>query len=170
MADPAIKNDRHYTYAEYRSWPDDERWELIDGVAYSMSPAPTRTHQGFVVELVRQIQNQLDDKPCRLYVAPFDVRLPTASEADEQTDTVVQPDIAVICDPSKLDEKGCRGAPDWIIEILSPFTSRKDMAVKFELYRRHGVREYWIVEPGSKYVQVYVLDGLTIDLKRVFVE
>jgi len=195
MGEPALKNDRIYTYGDYRNWPDDERWELIDGTAWNMSPAPNRWHQQYLTEIFRQIANFLDGHPCKVFTAPFDVLLPDFSEQEEDdVPSVVQPDISVICDKGKLTFKGCTGAPDWIIEILSPFTSRKDMAVKFELYQHHAVREYWIVEPGSKYVQVYILskngrypedpevymwtdtapctviEGLSVDLGKVFTE
>ncbi len=195
MSGPALKNERIYTYGDYRTWPDDERWELIDGTAWNMGPAPNRYHQRYSIELTRQIANYLQGHPCEVYAAPFDVLLPGhADEAEDDIDTVVQPDISVICDKNKLTEKGCTGAPDWTIEILSPYTSRKDMTIKYELYRRHGVREYWIVDPGNRYVHVYLLDdkgnfpeypavylrdavvectvveGLSIDLKRVFSE
>jgi Uma2 family endonuclease len=146
-----------FTYGDYVGWPDDERWELIDGVAYDMSPAPSRRHQDFVVELAVQTVNQLRGSDCRTYVAPFDVRLPKSDEADALIDSVVQPDLVVICDPSKLDDKGCRGAPDWIIEVLSPGTARKDQRDKRNLYERHGVREYWLLHPTDDVLMIYRL-------------
>jgi Uma2 family endonuclease len=158
MAQPASES-RRYTYADYCSWSDDERWELIDGEAYVMSPAPARVHQDVVVELVAQIHGALENTSCRVYVAPFDVRLPNRDEADDAVQTVVQPDIAVICDPSKLDDKGCRGAPDWIIEVLSPATAAKDQIQKRDLYERHGVKEYWLVHPSDQLLFVYRLDA-----------
>ena|SRR5680860_49944 len=158
MSSHALKHG-HYTYRDYCAWPDDERWELIDGQAYNMSPAPTRRHQDVVVELSRQIANFLRDHPCRVYTAPFDVRLPRASEADNEVDTVVQPDISVICDSRKLDDAGCRGTPDWIIEVLSPGTAVKDQIRKRELYQRHGVREYWLVHPVDRVLTIYQLEG-----------
>ena len=195
MGLPALKNDRAYTYGDYRTWPDDERWEIIDGTAWNVSPAPNRRHQQFSMEIARQIANFLEGKSCEVYHAPFDVLLPAFGETEEDNvSTVVQPDISVICDRSKLTDKGCTGAPDFIIEILSPYTSRKDIAVKFDLYQRHGVKEYWIVDPAAHYVHVYGLDekgkypeypaiflqdgvvpctvlkGLSVDLKRVFGE
>ena len=156
---PAKQTRQSYTYADYQQWPEGERWELIDGEAYAMSPAPTRTHQAVVVELVRQIANFLEGKPCQVFVAPFDVRLPERNEADDQIETVVQPDIVVVCDESKLDEKGCRGAPDWIIEVLSPSTASKDHVRKKSLYERHGVREYWLVHPTDHVLTRYRLEG-----------
>jgi len=146
-----------FTYADYCTWPDEERWELIDGEAYAMSPAPARIHQEVVVALVSQIYGALGETTCRVYTAPFDVRLPHSDEADAAVETVVQPDIAVICDPSKLDEKGCRGAPDWIIEVLSSATAAKDQIRKRALYERHGVREYWLVHPIDRLLFLYRL-------------
>ena len=133
MPRPTTMSER-FTYGDYRRWPEEERWELIGGEVYDMCPAPTRIHQDFVVELAIQIGSFLRDKPCRLYIAPFDVRLPEADETDDEVNTVVQPDVVVICDPAKLDDKGCRGAPDWIIEVLSPRTAVKDqIEVKTEV-------------------------------------
>jgi len=191
MGQPAYKEADHPTYGDYLTWPEDERWELIDGVPYNMTPAPSRRHQDLVVELGAQIRDFLRGKPCKVYVAPFDVRLPDANEADEVVLTVVQPDVAVICEASKLDDKGCRGAPDFIIEIVSPSTSPKDQIEKVALYERHGVKEYWIVHPwdnlltirllgadgkygiptirkGEGRVQVATLPGLEVDLDSVF--
>jgi Uma2 family endonuclease len=161
MRQTAIQS-RGLTYRDYCRWSEDERWELIDGVAFAMSPAPTRLHQEFLVELTRQIANALQNHPCRAYVAPFDVRLPGHDEADDQVDTVVQPDLVVVCDPAKLDDKGCRGAPDWIIEILSPVSAAHDQIRKRALYERHGVREYWLVHPVDRVLTMYRLgeDGL----------
>jgi len=156
MTQAAYKSN-HFTYADYCTWPDEERWELIDGEAYAMSPAPARIHQEVVVALVAQIHGALDGTACQVYVAPFDIRLPDQDEADEAIETVVQPDIAVICNPAKLDEKGCRGAPDWIIEVLSPSTAAKDQIRKRELYERHGVLEYWLVHPTDRILFVYRL-------------
>ncbi|WP_020395213.1 Uma2 family endonuclease [Thiolinea disciformis] len=147
-----------YTYKDYQHWPEDEHWELIDGVAYSMT-APARIHQKIVLELGRQISNFLQGKTCEVYVAPFAVRLPKHQEADDQIDTVVEPDVSVICDLNKLDEAGCRGAPDWIIEVLSPSTTFKDMHTKRNLYEKVGVREYWIVQPTESWVMIYLLDA-----------
>jgi Uma2 family endonuclease len=149
---------RRFTYGDYRRWPDEERWELIEGEAFNMSPAPSRSHQDWVLELGRQIANHLLGKPCRPFIAPFDVRLPEKNESDDDIKTVVQPDISVICDRSKLDESGCRGAPDFIIEVLSPGTSRKDQIQKKRLYERHGVREYWLVHPIERILTRYLLE------------
>lgn len=147
----------HYTYRDYCTWPAEERWELIEGKAYGMTPAPSRLHQDVTGRLYAQILGLLGNHPCEIYIAPFDVRLPQGDEADELTDTVVQPDLAVICDHRKLDAKGCRGAPDWIIEVLSPATAAKDHIEKRALYERHGVKEYWLVHPADRVVMIYRL-------------
>src|ERR1035437_6969699 len=153
----ARRDINRHTYADYIGWSDGARYELIDGIAYAMSPAPTRRHQEVVGEMYRQIANTLKGSPCQPYIAPFDVRLPNANEADSDIDTVVQPDISVICDKSKLDERGCRGAPDWVIEVLSSGTASHDQIVKRALYERVGVREYWLVHPADKVVTIYLL-------------
>ena len=157
MGPLALKLDEQFTYGDYLTWDDGERWELIDGVPYNMSPAPRVRHQRILGELHRQFANWLLDKPCLVFLAPFDVRLPEANESDDLVETVVQPDLSVICDRTKLDEAGCRGAPDLIVEILSPGTAHKDLKVKFDRYERAGVREYWIVEPTGKTVQIFTL-------------
>ena len=142
-----LRDHEFHTYGDYASWTDEMRCELIQGIAYAMGPASARRHQEVAGEMFRQIADVLDGSPCRPYIAPFDVRLPRANEADEDIDTVVQPDISVICDKSKLDERGCRGAPDWIVEVLSSGTASHDQIVKRALYERVGVREYWLIDP-----------------------
>ena len=152
--------DHRFTYADYRQWPADERWELIDGVAYAMAPAPTISHQTLAGQLFRQIDEALDGAPRRALIAPVDVLSPAASETDDQATTVVQPDILVVCDPKKITERNVRGAPDWIIEVLSPATARHDHLIKRALYERAGVREYWLVHPVDRVITVYTLkDG-----------
>ncbi len=157
MVLPKIKNER-YTYADYLTWDDDLRWEIIDGFAYDMSPAPTTKHQVVLVNLLNSFYNYLKGKPCKVFPAPFDVRLSKIGANDDEVENVVQPDISVICNPMKLDEKGAIGAPDLVVEILSPSTSKKDMGIKSFLYQKFGVREYWIVDPVSESVIVYLPD------------
>ena len=144
-----LKENRKYTYKDYLTWPDEERWEIIEGVAYDMSPAPVPEHQRISIKLTILIETALEGKKCVLYSAPCDVVL-----SDE---TVVQPDLLVVCDPSKITAKNIQGAPDLVIEILSPSTSQKDQEIKKDLYERHGVREYIIVDPDAQSVYRYVL-------------
>ena len=155
----ALRKEKHYTYADYLQWPDDTRYELIDGEAFLMSPAPLVEHQEVAGELFRQLANQLDGQPCRPYIAPVDVRLPRKDEADAAIDTVVQPDVLVVCDPHKIDRRGVRGAPDWVLEVLSPCTAAHDQIAKRRTYERAGVREYWLVHPGDRTLTVYVLEN-----------
>ena len=164
---------RQYTYADYLTWHFDERVELIRGWISRMSPAPLRYHQNISFKLTVQIGNYLANKKCAAYAAPFDVRL--ANKSKKKVDnksivSVVQPDISVICDIEKLDEKGCVGAPDWIIEILSPGNTKKEMKEKFALYEENGVREYWIIYPEYFQVQVYVLINGKYALKDTYVK
>jgi hypothetical protein len=200
---PVRKIERPFTYGDYKTWPDDERWELIDGVAWNMShadddtqldgsksafryylpsdgsketpilrspltlsspaKAPNRRHQGISMNLTAMIRTFLDKHPearCKLYAAPFDVLLPDLPDQEEDdVPTVVQPDLVVFCDPSRLTDKGATGAPDWVIEILSAWTSKKDFHEKLSLYERHGVREYWIIDPAARYLHAYRLDA-----------
>ena len=149
---------KSYTYADYLSWPNEERWEIIDGVPYDMSPAPSRRHQEISMALSGEFYTYLKGKPCKVYAAPFDVRLPKDGEVeDRDIRTVIQPDLAVICKRERLDSRGCLKAPDLIVEILSPFTSSKDSVKKFDLYEREGVREYWVVRPDEQTVAVFKL-------------
>ena len=152
-----LRDQHRHTYAEYCSWPEDVRYELIDGQAYAKSPGPNRRHQELVGEIFRQIADTLEGAPCRVYVAPLDIRLPRGNEADDDVDTVVQPDISVICDRTKLDDRGCRGAPDWVIEVLSPSSASHDQILKRALYERHAVREFWLIHPVDRIVTIYRL-------------
>jgi Uma2 family endonuclease len=193
MGNPALAPEERFAYRHYRSWPDEERWELIDGRAWSMSPAPMWRHQRILLRLGTKIQAFLEGKPCEPCIAPFDVLLPRSDEDDDEVDTVVQPDLSVFCDKSRLTARGARGAPDWVIEILSPRTAKKDFEVKHHLYERHGVREYWIVDPAAKVVHAWrlgeggrfgeekiyeegesapsaVLEGLVINTKVLFAD
>ncbi len=156
----ALNLEEKYTYGDYLKWPDDERWELIHGIPYSMSPAPKWEHQGVEGDLFAIFYNFLKGKPCKVFTSPFDVRFPVEKENDDDTETVVQPDILVLCDRNKLQGTGCIGAPDLVIEILSGSTAQKDMTVKKDLYEANGVKEYWIVDIWTKSVRVYLLkDG-----------
>ncbi len=153
----APTSERTYTYGDYRTWPEDQRWEIIEGRAYAMT-GPRRIHQQVSGEIFRQIANHLLNAKCQVYAAPFDVRLPKSDEADDDIETVVQPDIVVVCDSTKLDDAGCRGAPDLIMEVLSPSTAGKDQVKKLELYEKHGVREYWIIDPTEQVALLRTLD------------
>jgi len=181
----ALRQEKHYTYADYCAWDDGKRYELINGARYMMSPAPAWEHQNISIQLARFLSNFLDGKPCKVFTAPFDVRL----SADKNDDNVVQPDLVVICDRSKLSGTGCLGVPDMVIEILSPSTESWDKVVKFNMYLQAGVREYWMVDLNGKTVQtcilkngeyvvkaysendvvpVHVLEGCAIHLSKVF--
>lgn len=150
----------HYSYADYMSWTGDDRYQLIEGEAVLMAPAPSVRHQTVVMEVASQIHLALKGSPCQAFVAPLDVRLPKSDEAEDQIDTVVQPDVLVVCDRQKIDAKGIRGAPDWVVEVLSPFTASLDHVKKRRLYEQAGVREYWLVDPWGKVLTVYTLrDG-----------
>ncbi len=150
-----------YTYSDYLTWTWPEMVELIQGKIFKMSPAPSSMHQTISMRLTLKIGNFLVGKKCRLFSAPFDVRLPQSPNrhSDKEIITVVQPDLCVVCDLSKIDERGCIGAPDWIIEILSKHTSAKDLREKFQVYEDAGVREYWVVHPQEQTVLVYVLNA-----------
>ena len=149
-----------YTYADYLTWDCDQLAELIHGKVYKMSPAPSSDHQGISGNLFVPIWNYFKGKKCKVFSAPFDVRLPGVSKkmGDKDIVTVVQPDICVICDLSKIDKRGCIGAPDWIIEILSKYTSTKDLKIKFDVYEASGVNEYWVVHPEEHTLLIYKLD------------
>lgn len=182
------KKGNCYTYADYETWDDNFRYELIDGIVYDMA-SPSRVHQEVSVALTAQLYNFLEGKNCRVFAAPFDVRLNAATKDD----IVVQPDILVVCDEKKIENgKHCIGVPDFIIEILSPSTYKRNEAIKCNLYFDAGVKEYWIVDPIEYYVvtlkradncftyvpyldkdaqiPVSVLEGCVIDMKRVFSE
>jgi Uma2 family endonuclease len=162
MSNTALaKEDLFYTYMDYKAWElaPGERYERIDGVAYAMA-APSAYHQAILMELSRQIANFLHGKPCKVYPAPYDVRL--FYEKDESDDTVVQPDITLVCDAWKRGPEGCRGAPDLVVEIVSPSNTADEMTRKFELYRRAGVREYWVVYPKTKSLHVHLFENNAI--------
>jgi Uma2 family endonuclease len=156
------KENLHYTYADVLAWDEGERYELFDGEAVLMAP-PNRIHQGILMELAAQLHAFSRGTACKVYPAPFGVRL--FPREDNSDDTFFEPDITVVRDPAKLDDQGCRGAPDLVVEILSPSTTKHDFLYKFNKYREAGVREYWIVNPDEKILQVCLLDG---DAYRVF--
>ncbi|HOY68180.1 MAG TPA: Uma2 family endonuclease [Candidatus Ozemobacteraceae bacterium] len=183
--------NRRYTYADYLTWPDEERWEIVDGEAHAMTPAPTPLHQSVVIELGTQFHTFLRGKPCRVFPAPIDLLIPVGDEPDEEVATIVQPDLIVVCDEKKVGGKRIRGAPDLVIEVSSPATSSRDAIVKRRCYERAGAREFWLVHPIDRLVTVFrlgadgtfdkplyfdsegridvtVLPGLTIDLALVF--
>jgi Uma2 family endonuclease len=184
------KEERRLTYADYKEWELDEgeRYELIYGEAFAMAGANTR-HQAILTELLSQFHVYLRGKPCKVFSAPYDVRL--FYEEDESDDTVVQPDIMVVCDKNSIGPEGCRGAPDLVIEILSPSNTAIEMERKFSLYREAGVREYWIADSKNNTLKVYrfqddeistkaygstdavpvaILPGFHIALEQVFTE
>ena len=150
---PLLKENERYTYSDYRTWGDNERCELIDGMPYTMSPAPSWIHQRISGRLHFQFAGFLKGKSCEIFAAPFDVRL----NAETGDDTVVQPDLVIICDRAKLSGTGFTGAPDMVIEIISPSSESHDRVLKFNRYLRAGVREYWIVSPDSKTVSIHIL-------------
>ena len=153
-----LPQENRYTLADALAWDEQDRIELIDGYPVMMAP-PTRAHQEAVMELSAQLHAYLKGKKCKVYPAPFAVRLfEQDGDRPEDVDTMVEPDISVVCDPSKLDDIGCKGAPDLVLEILSPSTTRHDRFTKFNLYQRAGVREYWIVDPVNRTAAVYTLE------------
>ena len=152
--------DKSYTYADYLTWKFEELVEVIKGKLMRPMAGPSTRHQRVSRRLGYAIESVVRKGPCEMFQAPFDVRLSrSTASGDAQIKTVVQPDIFVVCDREKIDERGCLGAPDWIIEILSPGNVLHDTKTKFDLYEENGVREYWIVYPGEKTVLVYVLDA-----------
>ncbi len=153
-----LDQERQYTYADYLTWLDDKRRELINGFVKLMSPGASKMHQDISINLEHVFYDYLKNKTCRIYHAPFDVRLPIKnSKADNEIKTVLQPDIFIVCDLAKLDEKGCLGAPDMVIEIVSPFSAKKDTKDKYNIYEQAGVKEYWLVYPHAQTVHVFVL-------------
>ena len=153
---PLSKEDKQYTYAAYLKFPNEERWEIIDGIP-NMQSAPTWQHQSISRELMLQFGGYLNNHQCQVFAAPFDLRLPKFEEKDEDVTNVYQPDLLVVCDKSRLKGTGYYGVPDLVIEILSPSTVRNDRLLKFNFYEKVGVKEYWIVEPDAKLVSVFTL-------------
>ena len=151
--------ERLFTYSDYRTWGEG-RLELIDGKVFDLSGASNTAHQRVIVALAFQVYRFFSERAFgEVFIAPFDVRLPVSIEPDDAVGTVVQPDVLVVCDPEKIDKFGCRGAPDWVIEVISPSTASKDQMLKRKIYERHGVREYWLVHPGDRTLTVYRPNG-----------
>jgi Uma2 family endonuclease len=159
------ESSKRYTYNDYIRW--EGSWELINGIPYSMTPAPSTQHQHIIGEVYFALRSHLGTNTCQVFVAPFDVRF---SEKDEyeNPETIVQPDISVVCNRNQLDSKGCKGAPALVVEVLSPSTALKDRNEKFELYKQHGVKEYWIIDPVHLTVEVYGETKEHFDNRKVF--
>jgi Uma2 family endonuclease len=157
---PVTQRDaQHHTYGDYIKWSRDHGDEVIGGVAYVREPpSPSYDHQELVVALSSELWFALEGRSCRVCVAPLDVRLPSSDEPDEKIETVVQPDVFIVCDRGKTDERGVRGAPDWLAEILSPSTASYDQCVKIPLYERAGVPEVWLVHPTDRTLAIFRLE------------
>ncbi len=185
-----LDQNKTYTYADYFKWKFEERVELIRGKVFKMSPAPNRKHQELTGDVFYELRRFLNNNSCSVYVAPFDVRLPRKSKDDKDIVTVLQPDICVVCDRTKLDDKGCVGAPDIVVEVLSPGNNAKELRNKYEVYEEAGVKEYWVISPQDETFTLYsledgrfrpskgmvagevvksaVLDGFELDLEALF--
>lgn len=146
------------TYADYRTWPNERRDELIEGMVFAMAPAPSINHQRMVGEIYRQTANALQGKPCQPFIAPVDVLFPRMNEQDDAVQTVLQPDVFVVCDPSKIEPHAIRGAPDWVVEVLSPGSASRDHIAKRRVYEAAGVCEYWLVHPEERLLMIYRLE------------
>jgi len=169
MSSFAVNPNTKYSYADYKTWDDNERWEIINGVVYNMSPAPMRIHQKISGTVFRKIGNYLEGKSCQVYDAPFDVRfIDYENQADDEIEIIVQPDIVIVCDENKLDDYGCKGSPDIIIEIISPSTFKRDKIEKFYLYEKYEVKEYWIVFPCEKIVEIYKLTKGKYEIPEIY--
>ncbi|MFL6602613.1 MAG: Uma2 family endonuclease [Steroidobacteraceae bacterium] len=154
------RDTQRHTYGDYLEWSRDYGDEIIDGVAYVREPpSPSPIHQELVLELSYQLRCALEGMSCRVCVAPFDVRFPRSDESDDKIETVVQPDVFIVCDRGRIDERGLRGAPDWLAEVLSPSTASYDQSVKLPLYERAGVPEVWLVHPTDRTLAIYRLEG-----------
>ncbi len=161
---------KQYTYADYLTWRFSERVELIKGWLHKMSPAPKRSHQKIEGIIFYKFFQYFELKSCEVYQSPFDVRLKRNKAKNNKIDTVVQPDICVICDKSKLDDAGCLGAPDLIVEVLSDSTAKKDYNEKFNLYEENGVKEYWIADPANKSIEIFSLINDTYESLGIYSE
>lgn len=158
MSIAKINQNGRYTYKDYLTWPEEENWELIDGTPY-MQAAPSWQHQAIIGNIITQFNNYLQGKSCFAFPAPFDLRLPEGNEIDEDVTTVLQPDIAIVCDKNRLSKTGYNGVPSLVVEVVSPSTSKMDRLFKFNKYEKAGVKEYWIVEPDGKVVSVFTLQS-----------
>jgi Uma2 family endonuclease len=166
--EPSTSYSGKYSYADYLTWQIDEMVEIIKGKLFKMTAAPSRIHQKVAGKLYHRLYSFLEENSCEVYIAPFDVRLPTSSTENEDVYTVVQPDICVICDKNKLDDAGCIGAPDLIVEILSPGNNKKELQNKYEVYQESGVREYWIIHPIEQTLLIYSLENGGFVPSRLF--
>lgn len=167
VEEPFVEYGR-YTYADYLTWQLDEMVELIKGKVFKQAAAPRVNHQRVSMKISGELFTFLKGKKCEVFSAPFDVRIPSKSKKNEDITTVVQPDICVICDPEKLDDLGCIGAPDLIIEILSPGNNKKEIQNKFEVYEESGVKEYWVIHPNECTLLVYTLTKGKYQGSRLF--
>jgi Uma2 family endonuclease len=165
-----IDLNKRYTFADYLTWLDDKRRELINGFVNLMTPAPSTSHQLVSGEIYGQFWQYLKKKKCKVFAAPFDVRFPTKEGVtdNDKIFTVVQPDICIVCNESKLDDRGCLGSPDLIVEIISLSTVKKDIEDKFKIYEENGVKEYWIVQPNDATLTVFVLENGKYQHKGIF--
>ena len=166
--EPSASYSGKYSYADYLTWQLDEVVEIIKGRLFKMTAAPSRIHQKVTTKLSHRLYGFLEEKPCEVYIAPFDVRLPTSSTKNHDVYTVIQPDVCVICDKNKLDDAGCIGAPDLIVEILSPGNNKKELQNKYEVYQESGVREYWIIHPSEQTLLIYSLKEGVFIPSRLF--
>ncbi|MBE7440024.1 MAG: Uma2 family endonuclease [Spirochaetales bacterium] len=156
MPAAAPRLDQLYSYADYATWTDDQRWELHEGVPIAMSPAPGEAHQTVAGAVYAQLYLFLKGKSCKAYIAPLDVLLAESGDREGSETTVLQPDVLVICDRTRITRRGIRGAPDLVVEVLSPSNTSHDEKNKFRIYERHGVREYWIISPEARVAKQYI--------------
>jgi Uma2 family endonuclease len=156
MKSPEFEEKQHYTYADYLEWEGQERYELFNGEAFMMA-SPSVAHQAILGELLTDFNIFLRGKPCQVFAAPLDVRL--FPKEDNSDDTVVQPDLLVVCDKGKISKGSINGPPDLVIEIMSPSNSHRELFLKFQYYLEAGVREYWMIEPEEKRVQVHIYEN-----------
>ncbi|MES2795186.1 MAG: Uma2 family endonuclease [Bacteroidota bacterium] len=168
LNEPTVEYHHEYTYADYLKFQFEEMVEIIRGKIYKMSPAPKSKHQALSRNLEINIGYYLKDKKCQIFDAPFDVILPIADKKRKKATTVVQPDLCIICNPTLIEENGCFGVPNWIIEILSQSTAKKDLDDKYKVYEEAGVSEYWIVSPEYETIEIYLLENGKYAKKHIF--